>query len=225
MKGDTSMPAAAGDPDAYTALAERHRERIRVRGSLFIATAAPAVSREQVRRQVEAVSREKHDATHHCWAFRLSDGEEGSSDAGEPSGTAGRPILSALDTAGVTDAAVVVTRYFGGTKLGTGGLARAYRDAALAVLADAPLVTRHRRATVEVRFTFEQTGLVEPVLSRFEAVKKESEYGDRVRLVVAVRRSRADELARILGEALRDAGAVRRLAGDDTSRRVDATES
>ncbi len=88
-----------------------------------------------------------------------------------PPGRPGRPILAAICSAGLTDILVVVTRYFGGIKLGTGGLARAYREAAGLVLQTAPRSIRHRTALVEVSFGFPQTGLVEPLLSRFEALR------------------------------------------------------
>jgi uncharacterized YigZ family protein len=196
------------DPDRYITLSARHREEVRIRSSHFIATAVPAATAEAARQTLALISREMHDATHNCWAFRLTSGEESSSDAGEPSGTAGRPILGAISSAGLTDTLVVVTRYFGGIKLGTGGLARAYRDAAGLALVSAPRRERHHTASLEVTFRFPQTGLVEPLLSRFGAKKQESDYGENVRLVIAVRRSLAPELVSLLGEALKDPDAA-----------------
>ena len=201
--------SGAADPDRYVALGGRHREEVRIRSSRFIATAAPALTPDEARQALAAISREMHDATHHCWAFRLSPGDEGSSDAGEPSGSAGRPIISAIHSAGLTDTVVVVTRYFGGIKLGTGGLARAYREAAGLVLESAPREVRHHMATLEVTFGFPQTGLVEPLLSRSGAVKLESDYGEAVRLLLSVRQSRAPELLEQLGQALRNPKAAR----------------
>jgi uncharacterized YigZ family protein len=205
------MSGNAGDPDRYLALADSHRDEVRIRSSRFIASALPVLTGEAARSALAAVSREMHDARHHCWAYRLTSGEEASSDDGEPSGTAGRPILGAIHSAGLTDTLVVVTRYYGGIKLGTGGLARAYREAATLVLEQAPRAERFHMALLEVVFGFPQTGLVEPLASRFDAVKLESEYGEHVRLVLSVRRSRAPELADQLGQALRNPGAVRLL--------------
>lgn len=203
------MSEAAQDPDRYVTLSAPHREEVRIRSSRFIATAQPALTPDKARSALAAISREMHDATHHCWAFRLSDGAEASSDAGEPSGTAGRPILFAIASAGLTDTLVVVTRYFGGIKLGTGGLARAYRDAAGLVLEHAPRVVRHHTAVLEVTFGFPQTGLVEPLLSRFGAAKLASDYGDTVRLKLSVHRSLAPQLVSALCQTLKNSRAAR----------------
>ena len=197
------------DPDRYVTLTANHREEVRIRSSRFIASAKPVLTSGEARQAVAVISREIHDATHHCWAFRLSDGSEAFSDAGEPSGTAGRPILSAITSAGLTDTLVVVTRYFGGIKLGTGGLARAYRKAAGLVLESAPRSVRHRTASLEVTFSFPQTGLVEPLLSRFGAIKLESDYGEQVRLRLSVRQSLAPELVSLLGQSSKDPEAAR----------------
>ncbi len=199
------------DPDRYLTLSASHREEVRIRSSRFIASAKPVRAADEARQARGAISREMHDATHHCWAFRLSSGEEGSSDAGEPSGTAGKPILTAIGSAGLTDALVVVTRYFGGIKLGTGGLARAYREAAGLVLDSAPRSVRHRKAVVEVTFSFPQTGLVEPLLSRFGVLKLESDYGENVRLRLSVHQSRAAELVSLLRETLKNPQAARTI--------------
>lgn len=194
----------SGDPDRYVTLSARHREDVRIRSSRFIATAEPATTAEAVRQALALISRQLHDATHHCWAYRFSTGDESSSDDGEPSGTAGKPILGAICSAGLTDTLVVVTRYFGGIKLGTGGLVRAYREAAGMVMESAPKRECLHTTSLEVTFRFPQTGLVEPLLSRFGARKQESDYGEHVRLRIAVRRSLAPELVSLLGEALRD---------------------
>ncbi len=103
------------------------------RGSVFTGFLAPSSSPEDALSFLEEIRGEYHDATHHCWAYRTGwdDGlESRCSDDGEPSHTAGTPILSTLETREVSDACLVVVRYFGGVKLGTGGLMRAYRTAA-----------------------------------------------------------------------------------------------
>jgi putative IMPACT (imprinted ancient) family translation regulator len=116
------------------------RREIRVLGSRFIAEAAPVGDEDAARSARRSFLDEFPDATHHCWALSLSTslGERVLvDDAGEPAGTAGAPILQAIRGAGVTNALVVVARYFGGVKLGKGGLARAYRDAAKAAITSA----------------------------------------------------------------------------------------
>ncbi|MCA9712397.1 MAG: YigZ family protein, partial [Myxococcales bacterium] len=127
-------------------MASTPRERSRhepapIKGSRFLATLAPVHDRAQARAFVAEIEAEMPDATHHCWALRLARPSlERAVDAGEPSGSAGRPILAAMTGRDVVDACVVVTRYFGGTKLGVGGLVRAYGGAAAAVLDGAALV-------------------------------------------------------------------------------------
>ena len=120
--------------------AQETRTEIRVVNSRFIATIAPVFSVEQAKTFVERVKAEFADASHNVPAYVIGHGASVTAhcnDDGEPSGTAGRPALAVLQGSGLGDAAVVVTRYFGGTKLGTGGLVRAYGDAVRAVLAEA----------------------------------------------------------------------------------------
>ncbi len=127
--------------DRYPIPARETRTEIRVVNSRFISTVAPAFSVEEARAFIARVRGEFPDAAHHVPAFLVGHGSSvvaHCSDDGEPSGTAGRPILAVLRGSGLGDVAVVVTRYFGGTKLGTGGLVRAYRDAVREVLALLP---------------------------------------------------------------------------------------
>ncbi|MBT3222948.1 MAG: YigZ family protein, partial [Proteobacteria bacterium] len=106
-----------------------------IKGSRFIATATPVASSDEAQRVIADITSEMPDATHHCWGWSLHDPERSrSSDDGEPGGSAGRPILAQIQGHKLTNIVVVVTRYFGGTKLGVGGLIRAYGGAAGMVL-------------------------------------------------------------------------------------------
>lgn len=121
------------------------RGEILVVNSRFIASASPAFSVEEARSFIHATRQEFFDASHNVPAFLIGHGNSviaHCSDDGEPSGTAGRPVLAVLTGSGLGDIVVVITRYFGGTKLGTGGLVRAYTDAAKAVLAVMPLAKK-----------------------------------------------------------------------------------
>jgi uncharacterized YigZ family protein len=125
----------------YLIPARETRTEISVLNSRFIASAAPVFSVEEARDFIARIRAEFPDASHHVPAFLIGAGASVTahcSDAGEPSGTAGRPALAVLQGSGLGDVVVVVTRYFGGTKLGTGGLVRAYGDAVKAVLAELP---------------------------------------------------------------------------------------
>ncbi|MEZ4388434.1 MAG: YigZ family protein [Candidatus Krumholzibacteriia bacterium] len=128
-------------PDSYLTLAGPAESEERIQRSRFIAVAAPAADGEAAQALVDAVRRRFHDARHVCHAWRVGGpGGPGElrQDDGEPSGTAGEPILLAIRGAGLTNTVVAVARYFGGVKLGTGGLTRAYGGVAAAALAAAP---------------------------------------------------------------------------------------
>jgi uncharacterized YigZ family protein len=134
--------------ERYPIPARQTRTEIEVLNSRFIATIAPAFSVEQARNFIAQIKTEFSDATHNVPAYLIGHGSSVTAhchDDGEPSGTAGRPALAVLTGSGLGDAVVVVTRYFGGTKLGTGGLVRAYGDAVRAVLTE---VSRAEKVSV-----------------------------------------------------------------------------
>jgi putative IMPACT (imprinted ancient) family translation regulator len=140
------------DDAPFLTLAAQAEARLRVKASVFLAVAAPAADEEAARAVLAARQQADWSATHHCSAWVLRSGARRANDAGEPSGSAGAPILAAIEGAGLTDTVVVVTRWYGGTKLGVGGLVRAYGDAAAQALASAP-----RRAgipAVRLRFGY-----------------------------------------------------------------------
>jgi uncharacterized YigZ family protein len=156
MKKPSRVPA-----DESTVLAAPGQAEIREQGSRFLAFANPISSAAEAAEFLADLKRRYHDATHIAYAWRIGSGRAAaarSSDAGEPSGTAGRPIADAIASAGVSDAVVAVVRYFGGTKLGTGGLARAYRAAADRAVAAAGLKTIRRTLRVIVTCPYEKLG-------------------------------------------------------------------
>ena len=137
--------------------AERARAEIRVVNSRFIADIAPAATVEEAKAFVAAIRAEMPDATHHVYAYIVGHGATttlGMSDDGEPPGTAGRPTMAVLKGSGLGDAALVITRYFGGTLLGTGGLVRAYGDAAKAVLQIVPREEKVERRTLAIALPY-----------------------------------------------------------------------
>lgn len=188
----------------FQTLASPRRSETRERASRFIATARPARDAAEARAGVEAVSAEFPDATHHCWAYRLAvaGGDlERTHDGGEPAGTAGPPILQAIRGAGLRNVLVVVTRYFGGTKLGKGGLARAYRAAARSVLEVAERLEETPRADRRIVAPVERDGEVRHLVSRLGGKVTGASYEDAGRAVLSIRLPVA-ALAE-LGEALR----------------------
>lgn len=143
------MDIAEGTAESYPIPAKETRVEMMVVNSRFIATAAPAFTVEEAKAFIARIKAEFADATHNVPVYLVGHGASVTahcSDDGEPSGTAGRPALAVLQGSGLGDVAVVITRYFGGTKLGTGGLVRAYGDAvreALAALPRAAKVSTH----------------------------------------------------------------------------------
>lgn len=150
----------------YPIPAAQARTEIRVINSKFIATAVPAFNVAEAKAFIQRIRQEFNDASHNVPAYHIGFGNRviaHCNDDGEPSGTAGRPLLTVLQGSGLGDIALVVTRYFGGTKLGTGGLVRAYTKAAQAVLAVLPLaekVPTHTTMTAVPYHLFEQTELL-----------------------------------------------------------------
>ncbi|HMC20313.1 MAG TPA: YigZ family protein, partial [Thermoanaerobaculia bacterium] len=140
--------------DHYRTIAGRSESRQKIERSDFLGIAFPIANEAEFFEELSRITKRHFDATHHCWAFRLfQDNRTRSSDAGEPSGTAGRPILPAIEGADLFDIAVVVVRWFGGVKLGTGGLSRAYRHAAAETL---------RKAEIADRFIYDRFRVVVP---------------------------------------------------------------
>lgn len=174
-------------PPRYPIPAGTVRIETRVSNSRFIATAGEARTPDDARAFVAAIRAEMPDATHHVFAFRAGYGgsiTEGMSDDGEPKGTAGRPALTVLRGADVGDVVLVITRYFGGTKLGTGGLVRAYTQAAQEALDALPRAERveHRLGELVVPYA-----LYEPVRRLVDETGgeiSESDFGSEVRLAV-----------------------------------------
>ena len=144
--------------DIYKSISSASEGLFKDNGSRFIALAYPVESEDEVREIVAGLRKEYHDARHHCYAYRI--GKDGStwraSDDGEPSGSAGRPILGQIDSAGLSDCLVVVVRYFGGIKLGIPGLIRAYKTSTADALANAQVTEKIAGAWHRIRFTYEQ---------------------------------------------------------------------
>ncbi len=186
--------------DEYRTIARGAEAGFKVQDSKFIASASPSTTKTQAEEFVAGLKKLRHDATHNCFAYRC--GVDGATfrfnDDGEPSGTAGKPILVAIDKFGLTDIVVVVTRYFGGTKLGVGGLRRAYSDAAERALASASLLTRYAVEELRVSFPHSHIGKVMHVASRCGAKILDTQYDEEVHVVLEIRRSRREDLRSLL---------------------------
>ena len=190
------MPA-----DHYQTLAEAREFRQKIERSDFLAIAFPVVAEDAFFGELQRIEKKYFDATHHCWAFRLfAESRERSSDAGEPSGSAGKPILAAIDGAELWDCAVVAVRWYGGVKLGVGGLSRAYRDTAAVALRDGRRLDRYLYRRFRVLVPFEALNTMYRMVAPPDVVLVSENFGEENVFELDVRRSMADRFAQTLIE-------------------------
>ncbi|MCO5597779.1 hypothetical protein L7F22_051861 [Adiantum nelumboides] len=164
---------AAEKPHSYTTLAEPCRKQLEVKKSKFIALAAPVSSERAALSFLSEVSDPR--ATHNCWAYKVQSAYRFNDD-GEPGGTAGKPIYASIVASGLDAVMVVVTRYYGGIKLGTGGLVRAYGGVALDCLKEASTVVLKPKVEMEVRLPFHFLGAIYPLMHVYQVQKLQEEY-------------------------------------------------
>ncbi len=182
--------------DSYQTITEAKVCAMRERSSKFLSFAYPVTSEEQIREHLEALYKEYYDATHHCYAWRLGPHGETfrANDDGEPSGTAGKPILGQLLSHDVTDCLIVVVRYFGGTKLGVSGLIQAYKEAAADVLAECEIVEKTVDTVVRVHFSYVVMNDVMRIVKDESPRIVEQIFDNLCSMTLAIRRSKADML-------------------------------
>ena len=188
--------------DEYRSIASRSEGLYKDNGSRFIALAFPVETEEEIREIVAGLKKEYHDARHHCYAWRL--GYRGdrfrAKDDGEPSGSAGRPILGQIDSLGLSDILVVVVRYFGGIKLGIPGLIRAYRSSTADALSQAEVIGKVAGRTFRVGFDYLSMNSVMKVLKDMGLTPSAQDFGLSCTLEVRVRLSQEEDFrARLAG--------------------------
>jgi uncharacterized YigZ family protein len=186
--------------DHYRTLVNRVELRHKVERSEFLGLAFPCASEEEFFVALRQIEKKYFDATHHCWAFRLLSNRQRSSDAGEPAGTAGKPILSAIEGADVFDVAIVVVRWFGGVKLGTGGLSRAYRGTAAETLRRGEIVERFLYDTIRVEVPFESISVIYRLIDPPHVKLIDESFGEKNVFTIDVRRSRTAEVEAALAQ-------------------------
>ena len=191
--------------DAYSSIAAPSEGLFKDNGSRFIALAYPVETEEEVKTIVAGLRKQYHDARHHCYAYRL--GYKGdvfrSSDDGEPSGSAGRPILGQIDSAGLSDILVVVVRYFGGIKLGIPGLIRAYKTSTADALAHAQVVEKIAGKWIRLSFGYEAMNSVMKVLKEMDLPQRGQDFGEQCSLEVRVRLSALDSFREKMGKDIK----------------------
>ena len=164
--------------------------------SKFLAFAFPVKSAAEARERIAAVANKYHDARHVCWAYMIGPDrtESLSTDNGEPSGTAGKPILGQINSFGVTDIVIAVLRYFGGIKLGTSGLIAAYREAAREALEAAEIVECHVPESISFTFPYMSMNDVMKLVKQPGVTVLEQTFDNTCAMTVSVRRDNAAEL-------------------------------
>ena len=186
MKTDISAPI-----DVYRSIAAPSEGLYKELGSRFLAFAYPVETEEEARDLLSGLRARYHDARHHCCAWRL--GLDGAvwraSDDGEPAGSAGRPILGQIDSAGLSDILIVVVRYFGGIKLGVPGLIRAYKTAAADALANAQTTEKVAGSWYRVGFGYESMPAVMKLAKDMDLPQRGRDWGESCTLELRVRRS------------------------------------
>ena len=182
-------------PHSYITIANEFRTEYIIEKSRFIATIAPVSTEEEAQAFIQRISKEFWDATHNCTAYAIGPRQEQqrSSDNGEPSGTAGKPMLEVLKKTAITNVAVVVTRYFGGIKLGAGGLIRAYSHSVAKAVQEGPKLLIAPRQIVSLTIDYSYFGSVERQLQTLE-LPYQSTFTDTISLEIYVEPSFVSEL-------------------------------
>ena len=187
--------------DQYRSIAAPSEGLFKDNGSRFIALAYPVETEEEVKSIVAGLRKEYHDARHHCYAYRL--GYKGdlwrASDDGEPSGSAGRPILGQIDSLGLSDILVVVVRYFGGIKLGIPGLIRAYKTSTADALSSAQIVDKIASRHFRLQFEYLSMNAVMKVLKDMDLPQKAQNFGENCSLETSVRLASVEDFIQRIG--------------------------
>lgn len=195
--------------DTYKSIEGESRGLFKDNGSRFIALAFPVETEEAVKEIVASLRKEYHDARHHCYAYRI--GLKGdvwrASDDGEPSGSAGRPILGQIDSLGLSDILVVVVRYFGGIKLGIPGLIRAYKTSTSDALSNATVISKVAGRSYRISFSYMEMNAVMKVLKDMDLPQNNQDFGEKCSLVTRVRLSQDS----VFKERLKDVAELKEI--------------
>lgn len=182
--------------DTYKTILNRSEGYYKDKGSKFLAFACPVNSEEEAKEILNQLKKEHHNARHHCYAWRLGTEEVTyrTNDDGEPSSTAGKPILGQLQSFGVTNVFIVVVRYFGGTLLGTSGLINAYKTAAAEALKNAEIITKTIEVQFKLHFTYRLMNDVMQIIKQENLNIVNTQFEIECDLVFSVRKSRAKQI-------------------------------
>lgn len=187
---------------AYKVVYENGSSEIVEKKSRFIANAAPVQTEEEAVAYINGIKKKYWDARHNCYAFTLGSSHELTrcSDDGEPSGTAGRPILDILLREDIHNAIIIVTRYFGGILLGTGGLVRAYQKAAQAGLEQSVIIEKQRGFLLEIGTDYNGLGKIQYILAQHEIAVRDIIYTQNVQIQTVIPADQKDKIIKAITE-------------------------
>lgn len=177
--------------DLYYIPASSLETKIKVKGSMFIAGLIPVKSKRDAEQAYNNIKKKYYNATHNCFAYRIDSNNFRYSDDGEPNGTAGKPILQMIDSRNLSEVLCVVTRYFGGTKLGTGGLIRAYSYAAKEALDKCKIQKKIRSKKVQIIFNYNHENSVRKLLNKYSGILESSDYADHIKMNILIPESKS----------------------------------
>ncbi len=182
--------------DTYRTIKQRSEGVFRDRGSKFLAFAFPVYTTDEIKKTLAELQKEYHDARHHCYAYRLGAAKEifRANDDGEPSGTAGKPILGQIRSNDLSNILIVVVRYFGGTLLGVGGLINAYRTAAANAIHDAIIITAAEQDLIEINFPYVIMNKIMKIIRDEEMKILEQDFTETCKIKAFIRKSRTTQV-------------------------------
>jgi uncharacterized YigZ family protein len=189
--------------DEYRTLKDPSEGLYKEKGSKFIAHAMPVSSLEEVKSNLERIRKIYHDARHHCYAYRIGEepGELRYNDDGEPSGTAGKPIFGQIQSYDLTNVLIVVVRYFGGIRLGTGGLMQAYKTASKDAIEKGSVVMKTWMNILSIGFKYEQMNDIMNIIKEEDLHPKSQEFDLRCHMVLEIRKGKTEEFLQKISSA------------------------
>jgi len=212
------------EADSYLTIERDAEVETKVKGSRFIGRAFAVVSRENAEEILAGLRKKEYDATHHCFGYIIrAENSDGTlentqdrnifrySDDCEPNGSAGKPIYDQILGRELVDTLVVVTRYFGGTKLGVGGLVRAYSESAALTLDESGVSRRYHYQTIRLQTDFSHYQLLLNLLNSLDGLVEDSQFSDTVSLTVKIRISRVDKFVATFTELTHGKGMLERV--------------
>lgn len=203
--------------DSHIVLYKGGQGEVVEKKSRFIAQLFPIKEEEEALEKIAEIKKKHYDARHNCFAYVLGENYETErcSDDGEPSGTAGRPMLDILTGAGIHNAVAVVTRYFGGTLLGTGGLVRAYSAAMKEALENCVLMEQLSGYRLRIQTDYNEVGKLQYLAKMMELIEVESVYGIEVEMTLLVPEQRIDEVEKAITEKTGGKAKLERIAKEN----------